>query len=879
MARSCNLCQRTFTSDRGYDEHNYTVHRFPIPPPLPSRIVPHGLLSARKCDPEGNFIAEDAPPPPRENAPDWWPFDDRNQFEFTEWHYEKVQTSKGEVNQLLANLAAQKVKETGDPDAAAFYETADDMTATIDTVPYGNIPFTTFHLRYTGPLAPETPEWKLKTYTVHMRNPLLVAEHMASSSDFASSWDYTPYEEYTDNDTCRRFCNLMSGTWANKKATHLGADPVYHGAMFTPVILGADKTTVSVATGHQEFHPVYMSLGNIANDMRRAHRDAVVPIAFLAIPKLGRTKSTDEWRKFVKELYHKAIAQVLSPLRPAMLTPHVMLCPDGHYRRAIFELGPFIADYPEQVCLSGIVQGWCPKCRAFPDELERAGPARFRAHTETVIEAFSPAVAWDVFGINADVEPFTNFFPRADIHDLLSPDLLHQLIKGTFKDHIVEWVIHYVYLSSGTEQEAEEILDEIDRRVAAAAPFPGLRRFPHGRNYSQWTGDDSKALMKVYLGAIAGLVPDKMVQCVAALLDFCYIARRSEHDTHSLQALNGALQTFHELRTVFLETGVRPDGFSLPRQHALVHYPLGIEKFGSPNGLCSSITESKHIGAVKETWRRSSRNGPINQMTRCLERMSKMSAARVEFGRRGMLHGDVLNAARLDIGDPDTQDSQAAKEDAFPYVRVNDLSVRLDLPELQTELTRFLHSRLFPDGDIEADADLDEFPHVSQRRKVAVYSSASVVFHAPSEECGPRGMHREIIRCNPKWYGWIPRFDTVLVTTNLDLWGMPRFRIARIRQFLSISHEGINHEGALVEWFFTQGQHPDGVTGMWIVCPEMVDGQRAKSIIPLGSIARACHLLPVHGQHRLPPWFHHLDAFDAYYVNHYVDYHAHETLV
>ncbi len=217
---------------------------------------------------------------------------------------------------------------------------------------------------------------------------------------------------------------------------------------------------------------------------------------------MGRTKSTDEWRKFVKELYHKAIAQVLSPLRPAMLTPHVLLCPDGHYRRAIFELGPFIADYPEQVCLSGIVQGWCPKyvpsmsvsprspltppirCRAFPDDLEHAGPDRFRAHTDTVIEAFSPAVAWDVFGINADVEvsaqtprgmmslslahalfqPFTNFFPRADIHDLLSPDLLHQLIKGTFKDHLVEWVIHYVYLSSGTEQEAEVILDEIDRR-------------------------------------------------------------------------------------------------------------------------------------------------------------------------------------------------------------------------------------------------------------------------------------------------------------------------------------------------------------------------------------------------------------------------------
>lgn len=34
-------------------------------------------------------------------------------------------------------------------------------------------------------------------------------------------------------------------------------------------------------------------------------------------------------------------------------------------------------------------------------------------------------------------------------------------------------------------------------RISAVPPFPGLRRFPDGRDYNQWTGDDSKALMKV----------------------------------------------------------------------------------------------------------------------------------------------------------------------------------------------------------------------------------------------------------------------------------------------------------------------------------------------------------------------------------------------
>ena len=35
--------------------------------------------------------------------------------------------------------------------------------------------------------------------------------------------------------------------------------------MFVPIILGSDKTTVSVATGQNDYHPLYLSIGNVQN--------------------------------------------------------------------------------------------------------------------------------------------------------------------------------------------------------------------------------------------------------------------------------------------------------------------------------------------------------------------------------------------------------------------------------------------------------------------------------------------------------------------------------------------------------------------------------------------------------------------------------------
>lgn len=181
----------------------------------------------------------------------------------------------------------------------------------------------------------------------------------------------------------------------------------------------------------------------------------------------------------------------------------------------------------------------------------------------------------------------------------------------------------------------------------------------------------------MYLPAIAGHVPAKMVQAIQHFMEFCSLVRRAVLDEDDLAAIDDAVAKFHSARTVFEELGVRPDGISLPRQHSLVHYRQLIQEFGAPNGLCSSITESKHIKAVKEPWRRSSRFEALGQMLTTNQRLDKLAASRVDFQARGMLQGSMFDGnlvppepPPLQEVDDDDDDGGAVEGDVLGEVKL-----------------------------------------------------------------------------------------------------------------------------------------------------------------------------------------------------------------
>ncbi|KAJ7484587.1 hypothetical protein FB451DRAFT_1337996 [Mycena latifolia] len=730
------------------------------------------------------------PPPPPPNGQDpaaWAPFSSRGEFAFAEYHFKMYQ------------------------------------------------------MRYTGHLPAGTPpKWMTETYKVCTRNLRDLLHHQLMTSSFKDYVDMIPYRQFNHHGDCV-WSNLMSGDWAWKQADSIAAEPDNHVCAFVPIVAGSDKTMVSVGTGHQEYHPVYASPGILTGPARHAHGNGVLPVAFLSIPKTSKKHRTKPaFQKFCRQMYHTSLALIYQLLKPFMASLEVVRCPDGHWRRVIYGIGPYITDYPEQVWLAAVVQNWCPKYDAHPDHLDAEGAQlRMRTKTDTLIRCFDPGILWDDYG-------------------LLSADLLHQVIKGTFKDHLVTWVNEYLHLEHG-EKWALEIIQDIDRRLSAVPELPGLRRFPDGRDFKQWTGNDSKVFMKIYLSAVAGYLPSDMVKTLSSFMDFCYLVHQNAISTPDLTSI---------------------------KSHALVHYIPAIRLFRSPNGLCSSITESKHIEAVKEPWRRSSRFNALPQMLKTLDRLDKLAAIKTSFAVHGMMTGIVSSyTARILAGEQPhivTAAAAAAKDADDDNGTVHGPKSLSDIelaPTLQRGYPKTLEALAERNGPPDVDVPpvpLDVCPLFSGR--ITVYHSAVARFYAPSDLGRAGGMYCERIQSNPHWHSYARR-DTVLVDIGAPVMG--GIVIGRVQLFFSFAFADKLFECALVNWLVPVGDAPDPDTGMWVVELEQERGVPTMAIINIDAIARASHLIGVYGTSALPEDFHFsdsLDAFNTYFVNLYTDHHMHEFL-
>lgn len=232
-----------------------------------------------------------------QSVTDWFPFNSRVGFELADFIFTEAELSRKKTDQLLEILAATLIPYGALPPIADHM----DLLRQIDSIPLGDVPWECFSLSYDNP-PPKTdhpPEWKITEYEVWFRNPCEVIKGILSNPEFNGHIDYSAYREFEDFQC--RYCDMMSGDWVWRQSVRcivgellllvtsgqdiISTDPSTHGAMFVLIILRSDKTTVSVATGQNEYYPLYLSIGNVQNHMRRAHKNALVVIGFLPIPK------------------------------------------------------------------------------------------------------------------------------------------------------------------------------------------------------------------------------------------------------------------------------------------------------------------------------------------------------------------------------------------------------------------------------------------------------------------------------------------------------------------------------------------------------------------------------------------------------------------
>ncbi|KAE9388346.1 hypothetical protein BT96DRAFT_1074145, partial [Gymnopus androsaceus JB14] len=525
----------------------------------------------------------------------------------------------------------------------------------------------------------------------------------------------------------------------------------------------------------------------------------------------------------------------------------------------------------EQCLVAGCRERRCPKCDVSRKQLGDPLHSILRDPDKS-IDAFQKAARGDSkasekLGL-CNINPFWKNLPLCNIFHCFTPNILHQLHKGVFKDHIVKWSIEAIL---GNLKDSEK---EINTRFQSMLQHHTLRHFKKGISLvSQWTRNEYRNMEKVFLGVLAGTATSDVVICMCAVLDFIQYAHFDLHMDDSLEKMNAALKTFHDHKeAAFVEPGIR-EHFNIPKVHSMNHYTPMIRSHGSATNFNSEWSECLHIDFAKLAYRASSKKGYLKQMTKWLDWREKV----LWFTRflDWMLAGDGLDWLQKPTMDEEGDDEE--EEDEIESTQTNSDSEELlygestclvakhpphsniNLATLDSEygcstfvyaMERFLkdHDLLKPDYWDAAPAkyDLYKLVHITIPPMPEILGSpATDIIHATAAQAAKQ------------WKYCPAQFDTVLAwkelpkghSIPLDGLGPNGLHVARVRAIFNLPAElgTFPHPLAYVDWF-TPLRKVDKDTLMYRVEHSERNHIRVSSIIPVTYISRSCHLVPFSGK-------------------------------
>ncbi|KAG8700490.1 hypothetical protein FRC08_004668 [Ceratobasidium sp. 394] len=775
------------------------------------------------------------------------PLGDQEKFELAELSMTTGLTADGRTRWLNASLLRKRKK---------IWKNSRALLKDIDRLPYGP--------KWTTEKIPIGEGDYRRVYTLFRRDILAVIRDLIGDVRFKHFMKYSPERHWTSGEqNCRVYGEMWTGNWW-WRMQYLIRDP---NGTVVPLIIASDKTTLSTMCGGQQAYPVYLTIGNISKGIRRkASKRATVILGYLPVDNFKHVENKALRKRLCADLLHRSMEKIFEPLKTASRDGVPMWCADGRLRRVYPVLAAYVADWPEQNDVSGTIQSGCPACGVpFHGRGSGAMDAPLRDHAETVAAFKEYAETGSKQALRQlklrQCVPFWIDLPHVDFPACITPDILHQLHKGIFKDYVADWT--------------EGVLGEngLNARFMAMPQAKDLRQFKKGiTSVQQWTGRETKEMAKQFLPIIAEdpNVPDDFVKLVRALLDFLYLAQSAELSDRELEEMEEALRTFHRLKKILVELDLIADldkFDDIPKFHMVGHYPPSTRELGTPDGYNTETPEHLHIPYAKVPWRASNRREARKQI---VDYIRRLEAIRIHRALMDEYFGESAPPDNVcdDDDDDDDDDEESIQGDAVEAETVEDeseiayprptlsVAVRPTCPRVAghhlvstygaTDLIRLLTRLLKP---LARKAGLNGLVLPSDRFDTW---HKLTIRHQPLPFAPNEPPQRDAVRVRPPTLDESGRktpglFDTVMFVNNPQAVGVQRYRVGRVRAIFTLPPQlRPLYSGHLVylDSFTPFKRSTSSVHGMYGVSHDFSGGMRRGIIVPMEQVAMACHLGP-----------------------------------